>query len=543
MTELTRGRAFIHIGTEKTGTKTLQQFLTTNSARLKSLGFMYPSNAEKPYFYDVGHFPIAAYLLEEEVDFISEEKKRTLPLVFDSLSKDIGSAENNEENIILSCEHFSSRLQSVKQLARLRAALGAREITIICYVREQSELTLSSYSTFVRTGNRDRLSIESVVPDNIYFNPLKILELWSSEFGADNVLVRPYSRQHLVGADIRRDFCEIIGVDEQGMLFLEDLNTSLDASQLEALRFVNCALPTFDEQPQQWRRGQELRTIIQKYLPPGIPLSTLLSISERKVIKHRFRWENEQLAKRYMNCPFPVELKNDRLSTEANIKATWGAEDDLANTLRQTVLNMAEAELAEAELAEAEWAEAKLAGTIPPAAPENGQLTFASHLVDFRKSTWPGVVSRSWGLSYSEPWGAWSSGKIVTLEFAIPLPNRLAVHLVAQAFGPVVGKEFIGRVGDHEIKFTLGASAEERVLEFGNPKKLRIIEFEIPSPASPKNLGLGSDDRTLGIGFIELRIATSLFRYFWTPTLAEPTIKPGDDRLALSAVSPIAQKP
>ncbi len=38
------------------------------------------------------------------------------------------------------------------------------------------------------------------------------------------------------------------------------------------------------------------------------------------------------------------------------------------------------------------------------------------------------------------------------------------------------------------------------------PKKDKTIKFDIPSPASPKDLGLGADERKLGIAFTELRI-------------------------------------
>jgi hypothetical protein len=124
-----------------------------------------------------------------------------------------------------------------------------------------------------------------------------------------------------------------------------------------------------------------------------------------------------------------------------------------------------------------------------------------------RAADWSGVVSTARGLSDAEPWGTWSEGSATYLEFSAPLPEKFAVHLVARAFGPNVGKEFVARVGDSAAKFTLGASDEERVLEFSNPTRSRTIEIDVPAPASPKSLGANSDERTLGIGFVELRIA------------------------------------
>lgn len=129
----------------------------------------------------------------------------------------------------------------------------------------------------------------------------------------------------------------------------------------------------------------------------------------------------------------------------------------------------------------------------------------AKSTIDFKKSSW-GVISRADGLSGAEPWGTWSTGAVITLEFSTPLPEKFTVHLVGSAFGPNIGKEFIAHVGDEAVKFKLAASPEERVLEFNNPKKLKTIQIDIPSPASPKELGMSSDARKLGAGLTELRI-------------------------------------
>jgi len=130
--------------------------------------------------------------------------------------------------------------------------------------------------------------------------------------------------------------------------------------------------------------------------------------------------------------------------------------------------------------------------------------------VDFKQSAWPGVILRTQGLSSPEPWGTWSSGDFVSLEFSKPLPERFSVRLVADAFGPNVGKEFVAHVGNSAVRFTWeakqGAVPEEKVLKFTNPGKSSTLRIDIPSPASPKELGLNPDERTLGIALVELQI-------------------------------------
>lgn len=130
----------------------------------------------------------------------------------------------------------------------------------------------------------------------------------------------------------------------------------------------------------------------------------------------------------------------------------------------------------------------------------------SSSVIDFKKTSWPGVISSARGLSSSEPWGTWSASDVVTFEFVIPLPDKFNVHLSAHAFGPNVGKEFEAQVGDGTQKFTLGVADEERIIQFENPKESKILTINVPHPVSPKELGLSGDERKLGIGFIKLNI-------------------------------------
>ena len=130
----------------------------------------------------------------------------------------------------------------------------------------------------------------------------------------------------------------------------------------------------------------------------------------------------------------------------------------------------------------------------------------STNTIDFKKSVWLSIIYRTRGLSYAEEWGTWSLGNMVTLEFVEPLPAKFKIHLTAHAFGPNIGKEFEAHVGDSSIRFKLSGLPEERVLEFRNPKGLKILKINIPSPVSPKELGISRDDRSLGIAFRSMRI-------------------------------------
>lgn len=126
--------------------------------------------------------------------------------------------------------------------------------------------------------------------------------------------------------------------------------------------------------------------------------------------------------------------------------------------------------------------------------------------VDFRKFNWPGIVSRTRGLSGAESWGTWSASGIISLEFHRPLPLKFRVDLVAFAFGPNVGKAFEVSVDDSVAQLTLSHAPEQRTFDFDNPKNSNVLSIRVPSPVSPKELGLSADDRRLGIGLVQMTI-------------------------------------
>ncbi|HQW19725.1 MAG TPA: glycosyltransferase family 39 protein [Rhodocyclaceae bacterium] len=133
--------------------------------------------------------------------------------------------------------------------------------------------------------------------------------------------------------------------------------------------------------------------------------------------------------------------------------------------------------------------------------------------LDFKKSSWPGVITKASGFYPAEPWGTWSIGN-VTLEFTRPLPEKFAIHLWGFTYGSLIGKEFTVHVGKNSGHFTLGQNSnDERVIELDNPERSNTLTFDIPSTLSPKAAGLGDDDRILGVAFVKLIISPLLVKW------------------------------
>ena len=131
------------------------------------------------------------------------------------------------------------------------------------------------------------------------------------------------------------------------------------------------------------------------------------------------------------------------------------------------------------------------------------------NLVDFKRSSWPGTITRTSGLSIAEGWGTWSNAKEITLEFTWPLPKEFDLHLKAHAFGPNIDRPFFMSIGRHKKSFRLSSSLQGVSLFFQTDGTEKIIRIEIPTPTSPMALGFSGDKRQLGIGLVELRIIST----------------------------------
>jgi hypothetical protein len=320
-------RAYIHIGLEKTGTSSLQLFLRFNEAVLRSNGFSYLCGNDKAYFDGNAHFPVAACHFPLCPDFISPAKFRPAKDVLGSLRHDV---QTSEFNIIISCEHFSSRLFDRNALVAIREAMPERHIRIICYLRRQDEMALAAYSTAVRSGYREPFRLEGVEHTNPYFNYRAILELWGSVFGFRNIIVREFDRDKLVGRDIREDFLDLIGLPNRQFQLTEDLNESLDSRQVEMLRQINRYLTSFDceEDRRAYDDAQLVRNFLEKMLPASDALGVMLSNSERETVMHRFEDTNRWVAETFANADFVLGWQEPRLHmTDRSRPSVVGTED------------------------------------------------------------------------------------------------------------------------------------------------------------------------------------------------------------------------
>jgi len=208
-------KIYLHIGVEKTGTTTLQTALAINRELLLRHGFLYP-RAPGPYT----HLGLAIYAAKESA--VPDLRKsvglfdRDRYLAFleahpVELARELNASGCH--TVILSSEHCSSRLSTLNEIAKLRRLLRplARQCNVIVYLRQQDELAVSQYSTFVQSGATAEFRFPSGVA---WFDYLRLLDMWASVFGQDNLVIRIFEPSQMMGGDLFADFFSVIGFDE-----------------------------------------------------------------------------------------------------------------------------------------------------------------------------------------------------------------------------------------------------------------------------------------------------------------------------------------
>lgn len=118
-------------------------------------------------------------------------------------------------------------------------------------------------------------------------------------------------------------------------------------------------------------------------------------------------------------------------------------------------------------------------------------------------------LNEGWGWTYPEPWGAWSEGNRAKIVLPLPNPLTQSLHIRVQALTSakhpyqdieiLVNKEPL-----HSMRVTK-TSNTEIVIPLNHIQKndrFITVEFRIPKPVTPQEIGLGPDNRQIALGII-----------------------------------------
>lgn len=296
---------YIHIGTEKTGTTSLQSFFRENRTLLSARGVCYPASPGEEK-----HFSLSVYCRDDKIkddlitrsgltDIDSIRKfKRELP---EKIRSEILSVPGKEKKLIFSSEHLSSRLLNKEEIQQLKELVTpySDNPKIVIYLRRQDEFLISSYSTSIKSGGTNEFKIPSVnkrVENR--FNYFTILEKWREVFGLENMIVRVYDRSLLVDGDIINDFLSITGIPvDESFNKPVNKNESLNYKALEFLRRFNPYVPPIINSKLNPSREGLIYALANISLSSGkLPVDK----KKLKLFYQYFKESNKKVAEKYL---------------------------------------------------------------------------------------------------------------------------------------------------------------------------------------------------------------------------------------------------
>jgi hypothetical protein len=209
-----RKRLLIHAGAGKTGSSSIQKFLSANAPALADKGVAIPSGKLKPSRRTGGQHVFAF------ADLLTDPRGRER---LEDALRAVAHAPSDPGTIILSAENLAEKPGAPALFAGL---VDEYDVRLLMYVRRQDEFLLSSWQQwFSKTGDDLWAWLMQEVGRRGDWDTY--LARWEAVVPADQITVRPYERARLLGQDVVNDFYGWLGLPQP---FESWLNPEADAN-------------------------------------------------------------------------------------------------------------------------------------------------------------------------------------------------------------------------------------------------------------------------------------------------------------------------
>lgn len=247
-------RLTLHIGTEKTGSTSIQSFLRANRKNLLKLGICIPSSLS------VGRgnhrwLPIIANNPDVIDEFTTRKgltepshKARRINAKKSLFEREVSAKKTLCNHFIISSEHLQSRLTTDEELLRLEKYLSKlfKNITIALYIRDPLETAVSAYSSLLLSNSAgSRLpAANSPYIMNLCDHAATIAR-WKRCFPMARLVVQHFEEANLRHGGIIKDFClRFLQVEPYALGRIpKRLNESYSLKGLTYIHWLNKVLP------------------------------------------------------------------------------------------------------------------------------------------------------------------------------------------------------------------------------------------------------------------------------------------------------------
>ena len=298
-------RCILHIGTEKTGSTTLQQTLRENRPLLNENGIFYSVAAGHQFSRELAECFIP---FDQDSDFTRKRglsdpnsHSRWCAEKLDEVRGEIDTVRTQFNSYVLSCEHFSSRLLTQEAVAALGGFLSTQfaEIRVVCYLRRQDLMAVSRFNENLKAGftTTDLATVNPLAPLPRLFDYASLIERWSNTFGRDAIQIRIVEPERLVNANVVDDFVRNALDDTLVLPVKSPANTSLSAVAQLALKLFNMTVGPEHRTAMAATRRELTRFLIARSSGPAY----LPDRDDATSFYHHFKPGNDSIAQRYLN--------------------------------------------------------------------------------------------------------------------------------------------------------------------------------------------------------------------------------------------------
>ncbi|WP_322938286.1 hypothetical protein [Nocardioides bizhenqiangii] len=232
----------LHIGSDKTGTTSIQQFLRRNRAALAGRGVLYPRTPG-----DVRHTDLGLYSRSDQTLPESRFWRRgghTSPDAFRRrlrrrLSREVAAVDPS--TVVLSDEAlFRIPAESMLRLRGLIDGL-AGQVRVVVYLRRQDDHLVSRYQQAVKLGEVLDLRAWSHRDFSGIYDYWVRLTTWQDTFQPASLAVRRFERERFPEGSLTQDFLDAAELDVRSadLRSITVRNESLGVEAVEMLRVLN----------------------------------------------------------------------------------------------------------------------------------------------------------------------------------------------------------------------------------------------------------------------------------------------------------------
>ncbi|MEM9795701.1 MAG: hypothetical protein AAF919_04385 [Pseudomonadota bacterium] len=270
-------RLLIHIGSQKTGSTSIQTFLTTHPEKLQACRLNYVKAGRGPS----AHNRVARIL---------QANPQKCDRILARIVREVDGAPDDRH--ILSSEMFFSRGWARKFQHSLPEHMQ-RDAKVIVYLRRQDAFLEAMYKQVVKTGRFQGSPADYAAKKQRALRYSTVVDAFADVFGAEAITLIPYEKQQLHEGDSVLDFAARIGLAGIGRDDLAARRSNITLSR-EVSEILGLLARTTDA-----NIAVLIRTLIENGGPDVRKSGDCYLISERREIMEGFAADNAALCARY----------------------------------------------------------------------------------------------------------------------------------------------------------------------------------------------------------------------------------------------------